>query len=297
MRALYASNYAGKPGPRQASEIVSALLASSPSDAFKFAPVAATPGGPRSHVFLVGFFRSGTTLLEQVLAMNVDVVTLDEQDVLAEAAQSYLTSESGFRKLAGLQEPELKALRDTYWKRVRDAGLTVSGKVFIDKLPLNTVKLPLIAKLFPDAKIIFAIRDPRDVVLSCFRRHFQINAAMFEFLQLEGAAEFYSAVMRTGMLCREKLDLPVHEHRYEDMVADFDKTISKLCDFIGIEWSNDMRDFYTRPLPTVRTPSAAQIRRPMNSDSAGAWRRYRNHLGPILPLLRSWVERLGYPAE
>jgi len=297
MRQLYAANYAGKPGPRQAADIVSTLLASSPTDAFKFAPTDANSGGARSHVFLVGFFRSGTTLLEQVLAMNSGIVTLDEQDILAEAAQSYLTVESGFRKLASLSEAELKSLRDAYWKRVRDAGLTVGGKVFIDKLPLNTLKLPLIAALFPDARIIFAVRDPRDVVLSCFRRHFQINAAMFEFLQLESAAEFYSAVMRTGMLCREKLDLPVHEHRYEDMVADFDKTISKLCDFIGVDWSNDMRDFYTRPLATVRTPSAAQIRRPMNSDSAGAWRRYRNHLGPALPLLRRWVERLGYPAE
>ena len=97
-----------------------------------------------------------------------------------------------------------------------------AGKVFIDKLPLNTIKLPLIAKLFPKARILFALRDPRDVVLSCFRRSFRVNASMYEFVSLERAAAFYDAVMTLGALCRERLPLEVLDTRYEDLVGDFD---------------------------------------------------------------------------
>ena len=83
---------------------------------------------------------------------------------------------------------ELGALRERYWREVREAGLEVAGKVFVDKHPLHSLKLPLIARLFPKAKILFAYRDPRDVVLSCFRRRFNMNPAMYQLLTLEGAA-------------------------------------------------------------------------------------------------------------
>ncbi len=101
----------------------------------------------------------------------------------------------------------------------------MKGKVFVDKQPLNTVKLPLIAKLFPNAKIIFALRDPRDVVFSCFRRHFKVNATMFEFLNLTDSARFYAAIMALAEVLRDKLPLNLFEHRYEDMVVDFETRV------------------------------------------------------------------------
>ena len=126
-------------------------------------------------------------VLEQVLATHPEVATLEEREVLAEPAQAFLSSPGGMDKLAALGPEELSRLRGDYWRRVRQQGVEPQGKAFIDKLPLNTIKLPVIAKLFPRAKVLFAVRDPRDVVLSCFRQHFQVNAAMFEFLTLEAA--------------------------------------------------------------------------------------------------------------
>ena len=99
----------------------------------------------------------------------------------------------------------MQALRAAYWRRVRQSGVDVTGKLFIDKHPLNTLNLPLIARLFPRAKILFMCRDPRDVVLSCYRRRFNMNPAMYQMLTLDGAAQFYDAVMDSSELARPLL--------------------------------------------------------------------------------------------
>jgi Tfp pilus assembly protein PilF len=249
------------------------------------------------HVFLVGFPRSGTTLLEQVLASHPDVATLEEREVLAEPGQSFLTTPAGLDRLAAMGPDELAQLRGDYWRRVREQGVNAEGKVFIDKLPLNTIKLPLIARLFPKARILFALRDPRDVVLSCFRQHFDINAAMYELLSLEGAAAFYDRVMKLGTLCEQKLPLNLHRHRYEDLVEDFEGQTRAVCDFIGLEWSEAMRDFAsTAKGKDIRSPSAPQVRRGLYEQGVGQWRRYAGELEPVMPTLKPWVERFGYPA-
>ncbi|HKD22415.1 MAG TPA: sulfotransferase [Rhizomicrobium sp.] len=298
MRKLYAQNYASQQRPRETADRITAFVKTSAPVSWS-RPADETRAGarPKTHVFLLGFARSGTTLLEQVFASHADVVALEEKDLLAEPANALLTGDAGLRKLATLTAKEIADYRDAYWRGVKAQGLNVDGKVFIDKLPLNTLKLPLIARLFPEAKIIFALRDPRDVLLSCYRRHFDINAANFEFLTLDDAAPFYASVMALAAACRETLPLAQHVHRYEDMIQDFDKSIAAACEFVGIKWSPAMRDFHTQERLPVVSPSAAQIRRPLNADSLGAWRRYRDHLRPILPQLRPWVERFGYPAE
>lgn len=251
----------------------------------------------RGHVFLLGFARSGTTLLEQVLASHSDVAALEEQDLLASAAQSFLTDDAALNRLTSASQQELDVFRKAYWQRIEQLGLKVEGKVFVDKLPMNTIKLPLIAKLFPDAKIIFALRDPRDVIQSCYRRHFEVNATNFEFLTLEGAANLYASVMRLGTACRGKIPLSEHWHRYEDMIADFDASIAAVCDFIGIGWQDSMREFHTRDLLPVHSPSAAQIRRPLYNEGVGQWRRYAKQLAPVIPVLEPWVEAFGYPRD
>ncbi|HEY3777601.1 MAG TPA: sulfotransferase [Rhizomicrobium sp.] len=255
-------------------------------------------GAPAQHVFLLGFFRSGTTLLEQVLESHPDVVTLEERDLLAHPAERYLTTSDGRAELAELSGDSLDAARAEYWRLVRACGLEVSGKVMVDKNPLNTLKLPLIARLFPGAKVIFAIRDPRDVVLSCFRRHFEVNAAMYELLTLEGAAGTYDSVMRLGELMREKLPLAFHLHRYEHLVANFAECVGEVCRFVGASFRSEMLDFAeTARGQDIRSPSAQQVRRGLYRDGVAQWRRYAVELAPVHPLLAPWVERFRYPAE
>jgi Tfp pilus assembly protein PilF len=253
---------------------------------------------PKAHVFLVGFPRSGTTLLENVLAAHPEVVSLEEKDLLAPAAASYLASNEGLVRLARIGSGEALRQRDAYWAVVRGHGVEPRGKVFIDKMPLASVQLPLVAKLFQNARVLVARRDPRDVVLSCFRRRFGMNPSMYQLLTLEGAAAFYDAVMGLSERYREILPLAQHIVRYESLVEDFEGTVRSACDFLGLERDTGMADFAARARSRgISTPSAAQVARGLNREGQGAWRRYEGQMNPILPLLAPWVERFGYPSE
>ena len=251
---------------------------------------------PAGHVFVLGFMRSGTTLLQTALSTNPMVVSIDEVEFLTEPSREFLLTEEGLERLATVGAAETARWRDAYWKAIHDTGLCVEGRVFIDKMPFNSLRLPLIARLFPDAKVIFAIRDPRDVVLSCFRRRFNPTPFSYEFLDLGDCARFYASTMALTELYREKLPLKIHSHRYEDMIADFDSTIRATCNFAGINWNQSMRDFTdTAKQVDRRSASAAQVRRGLYDDGVGQWRPYREQINAILPVLEPWVTRYGYP--
>jgi tetratricopeptide (TPR) repeat protein len=266
-----------------------------PGDWARRTPAAANPYGPRSHVFLVGFPRSGTTLLEVALAGSPEVVTLEEQEALSAGVRRYLRDPQNLDALAMASETELDEMRAAYWRAVREAGCEVAGKVFVDRYPLNTLKLPLIAKLFPDAKILFALRDPRDAVWSCYRRRFQMSAPMYQFLTLPGAVAFYDAVMAFKAQFDTMAELDQCAVYHEDLLADFEGEVKAICGFIGLEWRDAMRDLAARTGDrAIATPSTAQLARGLSSDGVGQWRRHADRMGPALDALNPWVERFGY---
>ena len=249
----------------------------------------------RGHVFLLGFPRSGTTLIEKALASHPDFVALEEVDHLAAAGGHLLANEDGLQGLERLTPAEAQACRATYWRGVgQTLGDGWQGRFVVDKMPLHTVALPLIARLFPDARILFALRDPRDVVFSCFRRRFQINAAMFELLTLEGAARYYDAVMTLARTGRALLPVAVHEVRHEAMVTGFETEVRAALGFIGADWNTAVHDFAARAGATPHTPSDLQLRRGLNAEGVGQWRRYEAQLAPVRGLLDPWAAHFGY---
>ncbi len=250
------------------------------------------------HVFLLGFIRSGTTLLELVLASHPDVVTMEEKEALGDSGAIFLTDAKGLDQLQALTEQDRARYAQTYWQRVKEQGLDPAGKVFIDKQPFNAFKLPLISALFPDAKILFAVRDPRDVLLSCFRQRFQLTTLTYELLTIEDAARFYDAYMTLAERLRQVLPLDLHQIRHEDLVDDFEGEVGKVCNFLGISWTDAMRDFAERrKVRAIATPSAAQIAKGLNREGIGRWQNYREQLAPALPLLQRWIERFGYRTD
>jgi len=254
--------------------------------------------GPKTHVFLMGFPRSGTTLLEQVLASHPDVEALEERETLREAQRAFLGDPSGLARLAAAGEAELSALRAAYWAKVRAEGAEPAGKVFVDKHPLNTFRLPLILRLFPDAKILFARRDPRDVVLSCYRRRFAMSGSAYQLLTLPGAAGYYDAAMQLFERLEPAMAANTLVVRHEALVEDFDAVVGEVCGFLGLEWSDAMRDFADKARDrAVATPSGAQLSRGLSAEGVGAWRRYREQLAPVEPTLAAWVAKYGYEAE
>jgi tetratricopeptide (TPR) repeat protein len=261
-------------------------------------PSAAGPDAPRAHVFLLGFPRSGTTLLEQVLASHPDVEALEERETLVAAQRAFLAEARDLHRLARAEGADLAAARAAYWARVRAEGAEPAGKVFVDKHPLNTFRLPLILKLFPDAKILFARRDPRDVVLSSYRRRFAMSSSAYQLLTLPGAAGYYDAAMKIAEQLEPAMAPRTLVVRHESLVEDFDATVGEVCRFLGLEWTDAMRNFADRARDrAVATPSGAQLSRGLSAEGVGAWRRYRDQLAPVLPQLATWVERFGYPAE
>ena len=250
--------------------------------------------GPQP-AFLVGFPRSGTTLLEQILASHPRVTTLEEKEALAAGAGDFMDRPANLERLATLDEAALSRYRDAYWKTMAVDKASVGNKVIVDKLPLNTIKLPLIAKLFPGAKILFAVRDPRDVVLSCFRRRFRMNPSMYEFLTLEGTVHFYASVMRLTDHYRARLPLDIHQIRYEDLVDDFERQTCSVCAFIGIDWDDEMRRFSGHARErSIATPSSTQVARGLYREGMGQWRRYMQEMAPVMPVLAPWIEKFGY---
>jgi tetratricopeptide (TPR) repeat protein len=239
------------------------------------------------HVFLLGYPRSGTTLVEQSLASLPDVVTLEESATLLEADD--LLNGAGMVRLATLPDDEVDRLRASYWQEVAARGIDVAGKTFVDMDPSKSAGLAVIARLFPDAKILIMQRDPRDTVWSCFRRAFVYNALTIEFTSLERAARHYDATMRLIDACAEKLPMACHRVAYEDLVDDFDATTRAICAFIGIPWSPAMRDFQeTARAGRVRTASAAQVRQAL-FDGSGQWRPYAYKLERVAHLLTPWI--------
>ena len=301
MRTLHAPTYEAPvavPMRQRVRRLTDALQAL-PEGAWQSAPLARPRAAdPAAHVFLLGFPRSGTTLLEQVLAAHPDVVSLEERDCLATAIRDYLWAEGGLARLAQIGAGEAAGRREAYWKAVRSFGVEPRGCVFIDKMPLASIDLPIIAKLFPAARILFARRDPRDVVLSCFRRRFGMNPSMYELLTLEGAAEFYAGVMTLAQACFQRMPLSPHIVRYEDLVERFEAEAGAACRFLGLDWNDAMLDFAAKARARgVDTPSASQVARGLNREGLGTWRRYRAELAPVLPVLEPWVERYGYPTD
>jgi tetratricopeptide (TPR) repeat protein len=248
--------------------------------------------GEAAHVFLIGFPRSGTTLLEAILAAHPRVVATEERDHLGDTS-SILEGPDVIAKFGRMSEVDIARFRRAYWDSVRACGVDVRGKVFLDKLPLNTIKLPLIRRLFPSAKIVFALRDPRDVVFSCYRRRFALTPAMYELLTLEGTARFYGAVMELFEIYLKKLTLDVHYVRHEGVIQDLESETRRLCSFIGLDWVDGMRAF-AETARVAATPSGLQVKKGLYDTATGHWKKYETHLAPMLPLLAPWVQRWRY---
>ena len=251
-----------------------------------------------SHIFLMGFPRSGTTLIESMLTAHPDVVSLEERNTLQGSVRAWLSDPAALNRLMNARDAELSPYRQDYWACVKAFGSDPTGKIFIDKNPFNALKLPLIYRLFPDAKVVFAIRDPRDVVFSCFRRRFNLNPSTYELLDLGRAAALYDGMMQFAQSFRAAFSFEEHQLVYERLVKDPATEAKAVCAFIGAPWRDDLIDFAGRAKRgDVASASSAQIARGLYTDGAGQWRRYRRELEPVLGLLAPWVERFGYPAD
>ena len=252
-----------------------------------------------SPVFLLGYPRSGTTLVENILASIEGVAALEERPTLIETEKRYLLGDrdsivAGLGEFAAASSDALAQQRDGFWDKVFASGVPKDSAHYVDMDPLKGSRLPFIARLLPQARIVIMRRDPRDVVWSCFRTDFAIANSTLEYTSLESTARHYDALMRMTEAAREVLPLAFHELRYEALVADFEATTKDLCAFAGLPWSEAVGDFArTADKRGVATASAGQVRKGLY-DGSRQWEPYAEYLEPVLPILAPWIEKFGY---
>ncbi len=250
------------------------------------------PGQRRAPAFLVGFPRSGTTLLDTFLMGHPDTEVLEELHMLG-AAETVL---GNVAHLPLRSAEQLEQARRAYFAELdKHVDRDFAGLV-VDKLPLNMLGLPVIHTLFPEARIIFAQRHPCDAVLSGFMQSFTLNDAMSCFLTIEGSADLYDAAMSLFTASRDALDVPVHALVYEELVADPEAALQPLIRFLGLEWRPELLDHRAtaQARGAIITPSYDQVVQPLSKAPSGRWRRYEEQLAPVLPVLLPWAQRLGY---
>ena len=294
--AVHAVHFAGRPPHRAWIEAIDAALAAL-DPALWPSPTPAPASASARHVFVLGYPRSGNTLLENVLASLPGVAALEERATLRKSDSAFLAEPAaGLACLQALDAPAAAAHCDAYWHEVADAGVPRGGLAFVDMDPLKGTRLPLIARLFPAARILLLRRDPRDVVWSCFRTSFALTNAAMDFVTLERTARHYAALMTLIEHARTRLPLTVYEVSYEALVRDFDAETQTICQFCGLDWSEDLRQFdRTARQRGVSTASATQVRKGLY-DGSGQWRPFARWLAPVMPILEPWIERFGYEA-
>lgn len=251
-------------------------------------------GAIRAPVFLIGFPRSGTTLLGQMLGSHPSVETLDESENFSDATNALLLPQPALGSWPDLDAGPVDALRAKYWSRAEQAlGHAPARPVFVDKMPMNIVALPLIRLLFPDAKVLLILRDPRDVVMSCFKQRFAPNPATVQFLRLDQCVAYYDVVMRLLETARGSLGLDMHTIRYEALAQDYRPVVTEALQHLRLGWDDAIERYAeTAAQSRILTPSAFAATQPVNIAAVGAWRRYERQLAPYLPQLEEWARKI-----
>lgn len=241
-------------------------------------------------VFLVGFPRSGTTLLDTMLMGHPDTLVLEERPVLHTVRESL----GSIERLPDLDRAAIDGLRALYFAELDRIVPDAGKRLVIDKVPLGIVDTALIHRIFPDARFIFAERHPCDVVLSCFMTRFDPRGGMANFLDLGDTARLYDLVLGYWWICREVFPLDVHEVRYERIIEDAESILRPLTTFLGLDWSPELTDHCRTASKRayIATPSYSQVAEPLYTR--GRWERYRDEMAPVLPILAPWAERMGY---
>ena len=247
-------------------------------------------------IFLVGFPRSGTTLLDSILRSHPKVEVIEEKPIIKNFIKK-LNTETFYNleNLKNLEETFLNEIRE-YYLNFRSKYTFANKDIVIDKMPLNLIHAAEIIRVFPDAKFILAIRHPCDCILSSFMQNFAINDSMANLTSLNDATHFYIEIMKLWDIYENKLELNHHEVRYEDIVNNFREEINKILHFLNLEWSDEIMQFNetAKKRGLISTPSYEQVNKPIYFDSIKRWKNYENEFSDLILKIKPWIKKYNY---
>lgn len=252
-----------------------------------------------SLAFLVGFPRSGTTLLDTVLLGHPQITVLEEKPMVARMRDEFGRTPL-LDDLNRLTPLHIRRLRKAYLDELRRwVGTLDTDTLFVDKHPMNIRSVGFIHRIFPKAKFVLALRHPCDCVLSCFMQNFMLNDATANFLNLDQSAKLYGAAMELWSTYSKSLNLDAFFVKYEDVVGDLRSTAEPLIEFLGLRWDEKVLEFQetAKNRGLIPTPSYAEVAKPLYAQARGRWRNYSEQMKPVLPRLEPWIDEFGYRDE
>jgi len=256
---------------------------------------------PRRQAVLASFPRSGTTLIEQVLDAHPELVSSDEReafgrDIFPAMWRSPVTPLPTAAALDGIRPELLAAQRERYFAYMAAAlNEPIGARMHLDKNPSMTPLLPGMLRLFPESKLIIALRDPRDVVVSCFMQYLPLNTNSVCFLTLERTAKRFAHDLNLWLNLREKVRSPWLEIRYENCVSNLELEARRALEFLGLPWDPAVLAYRDRlKTKAVASPTYEAVAKPIYSSAIGRWKHYQKYLEPCFETLQPCIEAFGY---
>ena len=246
-------------------------------------------------IFLVGFPRSGTTLLDTILRSHSKIKVLEEEPILLNLRHEFFKSKNNnLTNLLQITESEKNYIRQSYLKKIILNKLD-EEKIIIDKLPLSIIELGFIKIIFPNSKIILAMRHPCDVITSCFFTSFKINDSMINFLKIDNTIDFYNNVFSLFEIYEKEINFEYTITKYEDIINNFKHEITCLLKFLGLEYEAKLEKFHLTALnrSKISTPSYNQVINPLYQSSIGRWKNYKK-ISKHKSKLNKWILKYGY---
>ena len=258
---------------------------------------------PIRNYFLVGFPRSGTTLLENVIDTQDRVLALPERPMLDDIKMKLILEGHKYPEcLQTISDDYLDELRDYYFKSAIKNSSYESLEEFdvlVDKNPVNSIRMPFIKKLFPDAKIILALRHPLDCILSCYMQNFGVSPHLADFSDWRQCFQRYKDTFDIYEGFKTYMQWDEHQVKYENLVTNFEDEIEGVLKFLDIKADKESYMNFNKRAQSqvITTPSGPQVRQGIYNTSSQRWEKYREYIKPHIELVRPHIERLGYSAD
>jgi len=260
-------------------------------------------GQPARVAQLTGFPRSGTTLLENVLDAHSGLVSSEElqvfgRDILDSSwKESHEITPPTAEAFDRIPLPKLQHLRQRYIAAIEETlDEPIGARVHLDKNPTHTLFIPAIIRLFPETKFLLALRDPRDVVVSCYFQYLPLNPASSSFLTIDATARRYALDLGMWLRLRPLLDPETWlEVRYENVVDDLEESARRALAFLKLPWEDSVLRYRERlATKTIHSPTYLDVAKPVYRGAIGRWKNYAQWLEPSMPVIERFVKEFGY---
>ncbi len=255
----------------------------------------------RRLALLGGHARSGTTLLEYIVEAHPNVIAAEETMIFHNVAYypigRAISANSSFKSAIEWMSPRiLRQIRTDYFRGMESyLGQPIGDRLLLDKNPANTFDIPSLVRIFPEMKFLIALRDPRDVCISCFTQPVPIIPDTSSWLSLEGTIQHFTYIMGIWTAWKKAIGDHAIEVRYEDMVENLEPVARRTLDFLGLPWNDRVLKFNEHAsTKIVKSPTFAEVTKPIFKTAVGRWQNYRSYFEPHLAKLEPFIKEFGY---